>query len=332
MGIRFACHACGKHLNIKADLAGKRGICPACKCRFRIPTEDTQRSSPIEEPRRMATPTTPTVNPAVASATSEPGHEEPDHQETVQETKQAAVQQQPADTAIAAAGQMSALDLLTSDPSATWYVRPPTGGQYGPANGEILRQWIGEGRVAPAALIWRDGWPSWREASEAMPELNTSSPNVSSPNASSPNASSPNASSTTAGAQVATASSQAASPQAAASGPIENLAPSHQAAFADQSAPGAVATQPAQGLSSSATSMARSSVKINSDNFGYEDSDFANGQSYAQADGKPADFVGRNNVGAQRSEKASRRTLSIVSLGIVAVVLVAALAFVMLRG
>ena len=322
MGIRFACHACGKHLNIKADLAGKRGICPACKCRFRIPTEDTQRSSPIEEPRRMATPTTPTVNPAVASATSEPGHEEPDHQETVQETKQAAVQQQPADTAIAAAGQMSALDLLTSDPSATWYVRPPTGGQYGPANGEILRQWIGEGRVAPAALIWRDGWPSWREASEAMPELNTSSPN---------------ASSTTAGAQVATASSQAASPQAAspqaaASGPIENLAPSHQAAFADQSAPGAVATQPAQGLSSSATSMARSSVKINSDNFGYEDSDFANGQSYAQADGKPADFVGRNNVGAQRREKASRRTLSIVSLGIVAVVLVAALAFVMLRG
>ena len=78
--------------------------------------------------------------------------------------------------------------------------------------------------------------------------------------------------------------------------------------------------------------MARSSVKINSDNFGYEDSDFANGQSYAQADGKPADFVGRNNVGAQRREKASRRTLSIVSLGIVAVVLVAALAFVMLRG
>ena len=28
MGIRFACHVCGKHLNIKRDLAGRRGVCP----------------------------------------------------------------------------------------------------------------------------------------------------------------------------------------------------------------------------------------------------------------------------------------------------------------
>jgi hypothetical protein len=34
-----------------------------------------------------------------------------------------------------------------------------------------LKQWIDEGRVAATALLWRDGWPQWRDASEALPEL-----------------------------------------------------------------------------------------------------------------------------------------------------------------
>ena len=48
MGIRFACHVCGKQLNIKRDLAGKRGVCPKCQSRFRIPLENTVQSTPVE--------------------------------------------------------------------------------------------------------------------------------------------------------------------------------------------------------------------------------------------------------------------------------------------
>ena len=50
-------------------------------------------------------------------------------------------------------------------------MRPPSGGQYGPATGEVLRQWISEGRVAATSLLWREGWPQWREAKDALPEL-----------------------------------------------------------------------------------------------------------------------------------------------------------------
>jgi hypothetical protein len=66
---------------------------------------------------------------------------------------------------------------LDDEPDATWYVRPPSGGQYGPASNEILQQWIDEGRVASSALLWRDGWPQWREAAEAFPELAIRLPN-----------------------------------------------------------------------------------------------------------------------------------------------------------
>ncbi|MCC9600620.1 DUF4339 domain-containing protein [Stieleria sp. JC731] len=65
----------------------------------------------------------------------------------------------------------SGTDVLTSDEPATWYVRPPSGGQYGPADTSVLRDWIDQGRVAKNALLWRDGWPQWREASEVLPEI-----------------------------------------------------------------------------------------------------------------------------------------------------------------
>jgi hypothetical protein len=66
---------------------------------------------------------------------------------------------------------LAGASLLDEDPDASWYVRPPSGGQYGPATGEILKQWIDEGRVATTALLWREGWPQWRDAREALPEL-----------------------------------------------------------------------------------------------------------------------------------------------------------------
>src|SRR5581483_2257198 len=38
---RFACTTCGHILNVKSELAGKRGICPKCQARFDIPMEST---------------------------------------------------------------------------------------------------------------------------------------------------------------------------------------------------------------------------------------------------------------------------------------------------
>ena len=61
--------------------------------------------------------------------------------------------------------------ILDDDHDAAWYVRPLGGGQFGPANGATLHNWINEGRVASNALVWRDGWPQWREASIVFSEI-----------------------------------------------------------------------------------------------------------------------------------------------------------------
>lgn len=61
--------------------------------------------------------------------------------------------------------------MMDDDQTATWYLRPPAGGKYGPADRQTLQQWIDEGRVASTALLWREGWAQWRTAAEALPDL-----------------------------------------------------------------------------------------------------------------------------------------------------------------
>ena len=54
-----------------------------------------------------------------------------------------------------------------------WYVRPPSGGQYGPAKGDVMRKWIAEGRVSSDSLVWREGWSDWRDAGTLFASLAT---------------------------------------------------------------------------------------------------------------------------------------------------------------
>lgn len=60
---------------------------------------------------------------------------------------------------------------IDESPGSSWYVQPPTGGQYGPARGEIMRKWIEEGRVSNDSLVWREGWDDWRLAGSVFSEL-----------------------------------------------------------------------------------------------------------------------------------------------------------------
>lgn len=65
------------------------------------------------------------------------------------------------------------VDPIAESPNSVWYVRPVTGGQYGPATGEAMRQWLDEGRVAADSLVWREGWPDWRTAATTFPKFAT---------------------------------------------------------------------------------------------------------------------------------------------------------------
>lgn len=207
MGIRCYCPN-GHRLNLKAFLAGRVGVCPKCDARFRIPLESEPKredtpSSTSSQPAAvidtsvtpqapMAQAADPTASPVVPNpgAPVEPAMDPIQPAEPTQpmepiqpiaeqptapvqpiETPQAAPQ--PSNDAYVPAQPTPApSDPIAEAPELVWYVRPPSGGEFGPAKGDIMQRWIDEGRVTPDSLVWRQGWPEWQPANQAIPSLN----------------------------------------------------------------------------------------------------------------------------------------------------------------
>ena len=222
MGVRFACHNCGKRLNIKNDLAGKRGKCPQCNERFRIPLSDQEYSEPLDDDSDQ--PAEPPIEPTSAPQSSAERNSGAAQQSSqpLKSSHRVAASTEPADEVVASwehppqssasspqspastsaesprpqqAGGKAA-DAGTSVPNASssntssappsentadseynplteegvmWYVRPPAGGRYGPADGPTILSWIGEGRVTPDTLLWREPWSQWKECRDIVP-------------------------------------------------------------------------------------------------------------------------------------------------------------------
>jgi hypothetical protein len=178
MGIRLHCPN-GHKLNVKSFLAGKRGICPECGARFDIPgNADVEEDAPAVVPGAVPV----ALNPAVAGGTSLPAGGMPANGPAASHLYAPAPLQAsaaPLGGAIPAGGLPAtvmpaaapaptaygaASDPIAEAPNAVWYVRPPSGGQFGPAGGDVMRRWITEGRVGVDSLVWREGWADWRPA------------------------------------------------------------------------------------------------------------------------------------------------------------------------
>ncbi len=180
MGIRFYCPN-GHRLHVKSFLAGKRGICPHCDARFDIPLESQIPSRSKSKAARGGRDTAAASAAAVATA---PDDDADDGEEMdVALAGPASVPAAKAvsngsgtPTAKAVAPAAPAADPIDEAPHAVWYVRPPSGGQYGPAAGDIMRKWIGEGRVSADSLVWREGWADWESASAIFPSLSDNAP------------------------------------------------------------------------------------------------------------------------------------------------------------
>ncbi len=164
MGIKFRCQSCDKKLHVKAFLAGKRGVCPQCGAKVRIPlaSEDPETSSAggTSEPRKEANAqSTKAVrtNPSTSTAATKSPAPSATKQSGVTQSEVAEVEREA--------------DPISEAPEAVWYVRPPTGGQYGPADGDTMRRWLEEGRVSADSLIWREGWDDWKTGDTIFPSL-----------------------------------------------------------------------------------------------------------------------------------------------------------------
>jgi DNA-directed RNA polymerase subunit RPC12/RpoP len=166
MGIKFRCQDCDKKLHVKSFLAGKRGICPHCGARVNIPSESQAASEPVVA-----------ASHANSRAEGPPAQKKdtPARKPTVKRTADAknspsAIKKKAPPTG-ARTAVAEADDPFSAAPDAVWYVRPPGGGQFGPANSDIMQRWLEEGRVSPDALVWREGWPDWKAAGPVFPTL-----------------------------------------------------------------------------------------------------------------------------------------------------------------
>jgi hypothetical protein len=138
MGIRAVCPN-GHRLNLKSFLAGRRGVCPDCGARFRIPEESSDIPQP-ELPAKHKDKDDADFSKGAANSSSSP--------------------QAPVHIASSLSGEQNGQDV--------WYVHATNGEQYGPASEQILRNWIAEGRVTDDCLIWRDGWAEWKAANTVI--------------------------------------------------------------------------------------------------------------------------------------------------------------------
>jgi len=73
---------------------------------------------------------------------------------------------QPTSQPLAPPAMTAQPQAIIEAPGANWYVRPPAGGQYGPAPANIFCEWLTENRVTRDSLVWRDGWPQWLVAGD----------------------------------------------------------------------------------------------------------------------------------------------------------------------
>jgi hypothetical protein len=197
MGLKFLCHHCNEPMHVKNFLAGKRGKCPNCNQSIRIPEEGEEYSRPVA--RTDDVPST-TESPQEAT-------EAHDRAKNIAATKLVSgdstsntgmKSQEREPRPVSSKGQTSGATGTASPPpppseipfpkcieeapNAAWYVRPPSGGQYGPAVGAVFWDWLKEKRVGESALVWREGWGTWQTASAVFPEFFQKTTSPSSPN------------------------------------------------------------------------------------------------------------------------------------------------------
>jgi hypothetical protein len=185
MGIRFFCPN-GHKLNVKEFQRGLTGFCPFCGARVQIPLRSTRRSSraekhhlgdtistspPTENDPTAATPLPPTSPAAESMVASSDVAEEPPGPFSVFAASADSYPETAASRSRSPLPAVGPRDLLGESGGAAWFVRPPSGGQFGPATANVLRTWLAEGRLTADTLLWCEGWQDWREASEVFPQL-----------------------------------------------------------------------------------------------------------------------------------------------------------------
>ncbi|MDA0658186.1 MAG: DUF4339 domain-containing protein [Planctomycetota bacterium] len=171
MGIKCFCPH-GHPLNVKSHLAGKRGVCPTCGVKFRIPEAS---GSGV---------------PSVSVAGSGKKAADPPEFEEFKTDIPHATSNVASPPNVNLAARDEGLGKGNSEPVAAskpaiWYVKTRDG-QYGPTYEAAVQEWVADGRIVLGNWLWRDGWEQWRPAESVFSQLLPPPANSTSPGAALP--------------------------------------------------------------------------------------------------------------------------------------------------
>ena len=173
MGIVSFCPH-GHRIKVKDNLAGKKGVCPTCGARFRIPLASVATPTPASTPTALPEATIVSLDATIASRlprvlllnrVPEPTHGglqasmNAARVEPVEEEVELVVEEPHRHPAIA------------ERPDLAWCIAVPGGTASEPMQADALQAWLDSGLPTGDELVWRADWPEWRPISGVFPDV-----------------------------------------------------------------------------------------------------------------------------------------------------------------
>lgn len=188
MGIVAFCPR-GHRVKVKDELGGRKGICPECQVRFRIPPAGTELPvarvvslDPVMAerlPRAEVLGSDDLLRAAGGSAQRDDGREAPESDgmgvdalppDAFEPLDFEAVDRDPAEGA-AAARSAALHPAIAERPELAWCVAVPGGEPSPPFDGQALQRWLDAGSATGEEVVWRADWAQWVPIRTVFPQF-----------------------------------------------------------------------------------------------------------------------------------------------------------------
>jgi hypothetical protein len=150
----------GHRVKVKDHLAGRKGVCPTCGSRFRIPLTSVSEpvvTLPLAAVLTLEAAVIATL-PRVLPAEAKPGRSDAPHHKGAGGLPPTTVPRHAA---------------LDERPDLAWSRATPGGTAAAPMSAADLRVWLDSGMAVGTELVWRADWDGWRPLGDVFPEAKT---------------------------------------------------------------------------------------------------------------------------------------------------------------
>jgi hypothetical protein len=188
MGIVAFCPR-GHRVKVKDELGGRKGICPECQVRFRIPPAGTELPvarvvslDPVMAerlPRAEVLGSDDLLQAAGGSVQRDDGREAPESDgvgvdalppDAFEPLDFEPLDRDPAEGG-ASARPAALHPAIAERPELAWCVAVPGGEPSPPYDGPALQRWLDAGSATGEEVVWRADWPQWVPIRTVFPQF-----------------------------------------------------------------------------------------------------------------------------------------------------------------